>query len=195
MRPTQAGLSDEKIDMLQNFLDTVPNAMHFEHLDGFFCALISGPEQISSSEYLPYIFGGALPKFQSKEQGDTIMDALAEHWKHIDASLAKGTIYYPFLYADKDGKCSANDWADAFMLGVQLREASWGDLLEDSSEDALLLQIAALRNELSDKMQEKPTLIDSDGRENLVKKLVLSLQLIYQHYAASRAKSKVAPQH
>jgi uncharacterized protein len=196
MRPKPPGLSDEKIDIVQNFLDTIPNAMNFEHLDGFFCALISGPEPVPSNEYLPFIFGGEMPKFQSKEQAEEIMSLLAEHWKHIDDSLAKGTVYYPFLYADQDDKCSANQWADAFMLGVQLREASWAELLQDTSEDALLAQVIALRNELTDMNQGKPdAIIDSEQRENLVKRLVVSLQVIYQRYAEQRAKHTPQPLH
>ncbi len=195
MRPQPPGLSDEKIDMVQNFLDTIPNAMHFEHLDGFFCALISGPELVPSSEYLPFIFGGEMPRFQSVGQGEEIMRALEEHWKHIDDTLAKRTDYYPFLFADQDDKCSANDWADAFMLGVQLRKASWDDLLENTSEEGLLTQIIALRNELTEIIDGKSELISGDERESMVKQLVVNLQEIYQHYAEQRGKNKPPPQH
>jgi uncharacterized protein len=196
MRPKPPGLSDEEIDVVQNFLDTIPNAMNFEHLDGFFCALISGPEPVPSNEYLSYIFGGELPRFQSTQQAEEIMSLLAKHWKHVDDSLAKETVYYPFLYADKDGKCSANQWADAFMLGVQLREASWAELLEDTREDALLAQIIALRNELTDVSQGNPDgVIDSEQREELVKRLVVSLQVIYQRYAEQRARHTAQPLH
>lgn len=183
MRPKQDGLSDEKIDMLQNFLDTLPNAMHFEHLDGFFCALICSPDPVPFSEFLPYIFGGSMPSFESDSQAKEIMDALAVHWKHIADSFAnEGIVYYPFLYADKDGNCSANDWADAFMLGVQLRKEAWADLLEDKREDPLLTQILALRAELSDVKAGKGNTISGNEREELVKKMVLSVQLIYNHY-------------
>ena len=36
MLPAHGGLDDKKIESLQNYLDTLPNAMHFEHIDGFF---------------------------------------------------------------------------------------------------------------------------------------------------------------
>ncbi len=196
MRPQPPGLSDEKIDIVQDFLDTIPNAMNFEHLDGFFCALIVGPEPVPSTEYLPFIFGGEMPMFKSKEQAEQIMSLLAEHWKHIDDTLAKGTVYYPFLYADQDDKCSANQWADAFMLGVQLREVGWAALLQDSSEDALLAQVIALRNELANINQGKTEeIISSDLREDLVKRLVLGLQVMYQHFAEQRAKHTPPPLH
>ena len=195
MRPKQPGLSDEAIDMVQNYLDTIPNAMNFEHIDGFFCALICGPEPVPAHEYLPYIFGGEMPRFSSQKQANDIMAALSEHWDHIDKCLQKGTVYYPFLYADKDDKCSANDWADAFMLGVQLREAGWADLINDSIEDPLLDQIIALRNEISDLREGKGHTISGQDRENMVKGIVLKLQLMYNHYADQRAKNQPAPQH
>ena len=191
MQPTQTGLSDQKIDLVQNYLDTIPNAMHFEHVDGFFCALICGPEPVPAFEYLPYIFGRAMPKFETKEQADAVMAALSEHWSHIEDALGKGTVYYPFLFADQDDNCSANDWADAFMLGVQLREPLWEDLLKSQSDEQLLSEIIDLRNELTNLREGKGYTISSDDREQKVKGLVLKLQLIYNHYADQREKNQL----
>lgn len=186
LRPVPEGLSDQKIEQLESFLDSLPRAMNFEHLDGFFCALICGPEPVPMSEFLPPIFGGQMPHFNSKEQSDEILSILAEHWKHIVSKLSEGTPYYPFLYSDQDMKCSANDWADAFLLGVQLRKDGWAELLDDQSEQSLLKGILMLREELSEIAQGKPESIPGDVREEIVENLVANLKRIYDHFSAKR---------
>lgn len=180
------GVEDKKIDKVQEFLDKTPKAMNFEHLDGFFTAMICGPEAIPLSEFLPYIFGGQMPQFESKEQADEIMGILLEHWNFIADALAGGISYYPFLYADKDDKCAANDWADGFMLGVQLRESAWSDLLNEKSETPLLYEIIELRNEIADLREGRGHTIDSQERDDMIGKIIGKLQLIFNHYADLR---------
>ena len=47
---------DKLADVLKRFGDK--RAMNLEMLDGFFAALICGPENVPPSEYLPEIWGG-----------------------------------------------------------------------------------------------------------------------------------------
>lgn len=179
----QEGLTDKQVDTLQEFLDTLPQAMNFEHVDGFFCALICGPEPVPMTEFLPYVLGGPKPDFKSEEQANEIVGLLAEHWKHIAGKMSEGKPYYPFLYADKDDKCSANDWADAFMLGVQLRQDGWSELLADESEHALLKEIRTLRAELSELVDGKPHTIPGDERNLMVDAIVANMTRIYDHFS------------
>ncbi len=104
-KETTPTLSDKQLDALEHYLDSraAQNAMHMEVLDGFLCALITGPVPVRPEEYLPYIFGGKMPEFSSQEQSDEIMGALAQHWSYIESVLKRGNEYYPFLYADPSG--------------------------------------------------------------------------------------------
>ena len=47
-------LSDSELDQLADFLESLPSpeAMNIERLDGFFCALVVGPELVMPGEYL-----------------------------------------------------------------------------------------------------------------------------------------------
>lgn len=195
MLPLPTGLSNEKIDLVQEYLDLVPNAMHFEHVDGFFCALICGPDAVPPSEFLPYIFGGQMPRFQSQEQADAVMNALTEHWQHIAETMNDEKPYYPFLFADHEEKCAANDWADAFMLGIQLRQEQWKDLLEDESDEPLLRQIVMLRNELHESEDGKTLTIPGDERELMVETIVANLNKIFDHYAEQREEQEPQQTH
>ncbi len=195
MLPAHGGLDDKKIESLQNYLDTLPNAMHFEHIDGFFCALICSPSAVSPGEFLPYIFGGQMPNFPTQKEADAVMGALTEHWQHVAETLDEGKPYYPFLFSDYDDKISGNDWADAFMLGVQLRQNDWDDLLVDVSEHALLKEIIKLRNEIIESPDGKSLTIPGDERELMIETLVSNLNRIYDHYAQQREQSEPEPTH
>jgi uncharacterized protein len=55
-------LTDAELDRLGNFLKSCKGgrAMNVEGLDGFFAALIAGPESVMPSEYYPEVFGGEM---------------------------------------------------------------------------------------------------------------------------------------
>jgi len=185
------GVADAKFDRLEQFLDSQPNAMHLEHMDGFFCALIIGPEPVPMSEFLPYIFGSGTPNFESEAQAQEVVAILSEHWKYIADKFHEGSSYYPFLYADQDDKLSGNDWADAFMLGVQLRREAWQELLDDQSDLALLKPVVMLREELADVIAGKGQTIPGDVREELFSQLIGNLQHIYnRHYGAAEEEAE-----
>jgi uncharacterized protein len=50
-------LTDDEFANLDEFLRNIKNcrAMSLEEMDGFFAALICGPEMVSPGEHLPYV--------------------------------------------------------------------------------------------------------------------------------------------
>jgi yecA family protein len=55
-------LTDAELDRLADFLKSCKGgrAMNVEQLDGFFAALIAGPETVMPSEYYSEVFGGRM---------------------------------------------------------------------------------------------------------------------------------------
>jgi yecA family protein len=55
--PQEVGLTDAEPDRLAEFLSNSKGgqAMNIEQLDGFFAALIAGPDVVPPSEYLPEV--------------------------------------------------------------------------------------------------------------------------------------------
>jgi uncharacterized protein len=55
-------LTDAELDCLVEFLEGCKGgkAMNLEELDGFFAALIAGPEPVMPSEYSREVFGGEM---------------------------------------------------------------------------------------------------------------------------------------
>src|ERR1019366_1452428 len=60
--PQHDPLTDAELDRLGDFLKSCKGgrAMNVEALDGFFAALIVGPEIVMPSEYYPEVFGGEM---------------------------------------------------------------------------------------------------------------------------------------
>jgi uncharacterized protein len=69
-------LTGDEFDRLAGFLDAIRTpAMNIETLDGFFAALICGPDQVLPGEYLPEIWGKDF-SFDSDEQATGILELL-----------------------------------------------------------------------------------------------------------------------
>ena len=186
-------LSNQQLDALEHYLDShaAQNAMHMEGLDGFLCALITSPSPVNAEEYLPVIFGGKMPEFKSQEESDQIMGALAQHWEHIDSVLKRNDEYYPFLYADPDGKCSANEWAYGFILGMDMRRDSWKEMVEDGkqNQEGLLTPVLTLYSEYIPEISGCQP-IPAEEREELVTKMISNLPRIYEHFEEEREKNR-----
>src|SRR3954468_15194894 len=91
------------------------HAMNLEQLDGFFAALICGPDRVHPSEYLPEIWGGSEmadeEAFSSRQQLKDFLDLVMRHWNAIAETLQSGDVHLPLLLEDEHGITHANDWA------------------------------------------------------------------------------------
>jgi uncharacterized protein len=111
---TQQPLSDDELDRLGQFLGEIGvPAMNMESLDGYFAALICGPDMVLPSEYLPAIWGEDF-RFDSNKQATEILGLLMRHWGTISSELfrtLKGpNVYMPVLLEDDEGIAQGNDW-------------------------------------------------------------------------------------
>ncbi len=57
MRSLNEPLTEAELDRLQQFLENCAGGMNIEEMDGFFAALVAGPEVVMPSEYLSQVFG------------------------------------------------------------------------------------------------------------------------------------------
>ena len=101
-------LTDAELDRLGDFLKGCKGgkAMNVEALDGFFAALIAGPETVMPSEYYPEVFGGEMPdacEFRSLDEANEILGLMMRYWNTIAGTLFKGEVYVPLLLEDENG--------------------------------------------------------------------------------------------
>jgi uncharacterized protein len=139
MRALDEPLSDPELDELEGFLasDLVPqDCMDLEMLDGFLTAIVSGPENVQPSEWLPQVWSegsrSSNPAFASSEQAQRIMGLMLRHMVGVQRTLGESpTRFKPLLYMpDEKARTDktppeASAWCEGYMAGVKLRDDEW----------------------------------------------------------------------
>lgn len=125
-------LTDAELDRLGDFLEGCKSgkAMNLEELDGFFAALIAGPETVMPSEYNRELFGGEVPDFSSLDEARDILGLLMRHWNTIAGKLLMGEAYVPLLLEDENGVAYGNDWAHGFIRSMKMQHEGWAELVK-----------------------------------------------------------------
>lgn len=113
---------------------------NLSEFDGFVTALVSGPELIVPSEWLPVVWGGAenAPRLDSPEEFGQMFELMVRHLNTTAVTLIENPgAYEPcFMESVVRGKTwiVVEDWCIGYMKGVMMCEKSWGkngaDLVE-----------------------------------------------------------------
>jgi uncharacterized protein len=190
-------LSDDELERLGEFLhDIRARARNTESLDGYFAALICGPDIVLPSEYLPGIWGEDF-SFESDNQATEIVGLLMRHWNTISAELLRTLkephVYLPVLLEDDDGIAHGNDWARSFMRGVQARPGSWRQLINSTEHGGPLLPIMLLAHEHDPDPAMRPKPVAPDKREELLAMMIAALTKIYRYFEPHRRSPARSP--
>ena len=156
-------LTDAELDRLGDFLKscTGGRAMNVEALDGFFAALITGPETVMPGEYYSEVFGGEMSdacEFGSLDEANEILGLMMRHWNEIAGTLNKDEVYVPLLLQDENGVAHGNDWARGFMRGMGMRHDRWAELMDDEEHGGCLVPMMMLFHEHDKDPEMRPNL-------------------------------------
>ena len=206
LRALDEPLSDAELDELEGFLasDAVPqDCMDLEMLDGFLAAIVSGPEAIQPSEWLPQVWsdGGrtATPAYSSNDQAQRIMGLILRHMVGIQRTLGESpTRFKPLLYLPDEKTRSdkargekdktppeASAWCEGYMAGVKLRDEEWQPLYDAQDARDWIFPIEALA--FGDHDDDFTEWIDSDEkRQGLIEELPVAAVLIYRFWQERR---------
>jgi len=180
-------LTDAELDRLGNFLKSCKGgrAMNVEALDGFFAALIAGPESVMPSEYYPEVFGGEMSdacEFRSLEEANEIMGLMMRHWNAIASALNKHEGYVPLLLEDESGMAHGNDWARGFMRGMHMRHDGWAELVNDDEHGGCLIPMMMLYHEHDEDPEMRPEPISREQREDVIVHMAAGLVQAYRYF-------------
>ena len=94
----------------------------------------------------------------------------------------------PLLLDDKDGVAHANDWANGFMRGMEMRRAGWASLMDNEEHAGSLVPILALANEHHPDPEMRPYKepISAEMRERLIVSAAAGVMAIYDYFEAER---------
>ena len=115
------------LDALDDYLmsDHAPDdSMGLSDLDGFLTGVVIGPELIPPSEWLPVIWGGEEPEFETGVEMRTVLGTIMGRFisEPIDCD--------PILWEGPESEVIASDWAGGFLDAVALRPTAWEPLIE-----------------------------------------------------------------
>ena len=182
-------LTNAELDHLSEILERLGNdhSMNLEQLDGFFAALICGPELVPPSKYLPKICGSPT-FFEDTPSAHEFFSLIMRHWNAVADTLNSGEVYLPLLLEDESGIALGNDWANGFLRGMELGKDDWDLMLDDEDHGGSLFAIFALANENNPDPEMRPYKdpISADLRETLIAGVAAGTMQIYRYFKAQR---------
>ncbi len=193
-----APITDEEVQELENFLfgDTVPEeCMTLSEIDGFLTALAAGPVLIPPSEWLPVVWQGDGPVFETPQELERVLALILALNARIVETLGKGEIAPMFnIEMDEDDNelMTPDGWCWGFMQGVMLREEAWQPLID--SEDRELLDPIAMIAGGGREMPEFAEIQDSpDDYEEFLDLISGSALDIYDYWVEAGGKRGSVP--
>ena len=134
-------LSDREIEQLEQFLlddDDLDEPMDVSTLDGYLCAVLSGPKLIMPSEWMCWVWdmerGEQAPKFRNEKQAQRILSLLMRHANDIAGTLTYSPEDYEPLFYEREtdeGTVSIIDeWCVGYVKGISLDTAGWQPMLD-----------------------------------------------------------------
>ena len=175
-------------------------AMGLDEIQGFLCAVISGPQQVSAALWLPAVLGN--PDYANADQAQAVKDLLVRFHAEIVADLAAGESLGLVLNltepsnAAADGKYDYSAWCQAYLDGVEFSAAPWTEAGDENEINELLIAISLLAGDIDAKAlkQIKPREMAElliECREDLP---MLAVE-IYKYFQSLRDRPTVTTKH
>jgi uncharacterized protein len=140
------------LDALDDYLmsDHAPDdSMGLSDLDGFLTGVVVGPELILPSEWLPIIWGGAEPEFETEDEMRIVLGTIMGRYNEIAACFNSDPDEFdPIFWEGPDGEVIASDWAGGFLDAVALRPLAWKPLIEDDRAGILMAPLFLLNGDI-----------------------------------------------
>jgi yecA family protein len=143
------------------------NTFSYDELLGYMFGLAMTPDILVPSEWMPIIFGGDLPAFDSTEQMQTMTDNLIQVYNSLIDDFHNYKLNFPFnIEKLKDSQFEAlYEWISGFEEAISLREELWDPEeypeLSDKKKEALYHSLMTIQGlvdpvEVMDYFEELP---------------------------------------
>lgn len=133
-------LTDQELEELEEFLlnridadvDTIDmdeGIFDISTLDGFFTAIVSGPELIQPSRWMPALWGDFEPEWETEKDFELIVSLLMRHMNSIASHLMNEPESFEPLFMQREVEGNTyiivDEWCYGYMKGVDLALAQW----------------------------------------------------------------------
>ncbi|HMV54774.1 MAG TPA: UPF0149 family protein [Rhodocyclaceae bacterium] len=115
-------------------------AMSVVELQGLFCAIASGPENVEEETWLPFALGEE-PQYETPEQEQRVAELMRRYYDDTVQALASGEPLRLVLANQSDEALqeSYEAWAGGYLDGMELSEDEWFDYAESDEEADFLV--------------------------------------------------------
>ncbi|MCW9087960.1 MAG: UPF0149 family protein, partial [Gammaproteobacteria bacterium] len=136
-------LSDQEIDELNRFLlERIPEeeanaavegvdegVLDISELDGFLTAIVSGPQPLKPSEWLPVLWGEYEPAWRSDAEAEATISLVLRHMNAIVNILIEVPEEFEPIVLEVEEEdatiTSVEEWCLGYMKGVSLAMGAW----------------------------------------------------------------------
>lgn len=145
-------LTEEEIEELDCLLldsSTGQNSMCISMLDGLLTAIVSGPNTIMPSTWLPWVWdivdGAEPPKFLTLKHGKRFHELVLRHMNTIQfILLGQADQFEPILMENQNTEKPIqilDEWCMGYMMGISLDIAGWRPLMMMKPDWFLVIQL------------------------------------------------------
>ncbi len=200
-------LSESLKRRLQKVLDLAPDkerVLTLTELEGFLHALAITPDFVSMNEWIPAIFDGEDPVFDSEEQMREFVETLLSAYNVYQRAYNSGKLKFPFNLEKLDQEMFQEiiQWCYGFLEAVAMREELWTlpsedpDGLSEEAKDFItsLFLVFAFGDPIEFiHLQKQEGLTDNEIEEKMTKMLIALPEAIdiLQEYAKTLWGQKV----
>ncbi|AXE31287.1 YecA family protein [Chromobacterium phragmitis] len=143
-----------RLETLLTPLSASGSTMRPDEVQGFFAALVSGPDAVDADFWLPEVLGDA-PAFENPSDESELKALLQKLFDSIRDTLAAGEELDLILYAEEDseeeGEPDFWPWSNAYLYALDLVDTDWFEVAEeDEGFETLMMPMLVLGGAFED---------------------------------------------
>jgi uncharacterized protein len=189
-------LNEDEFEWLDNLLlDRVPEddvdpdkddegILNLSELDGFLTAIVSNPESIMPSQWMPTIWGDFEPDWEQSEDFQQAFELILRHMNIITLSLTTHTEpFEPLFHVTERGDGTdvmiVDEWCAGYLRGIKLDPDAWNTGGHDIEDKLQLI------HEFGDDENFDP-FAQVDRSDEMVEKIEYAIVSIHQYFFDQR---------
>ncbi len=141
-----ASLTESDLDRLEEYLNAperIDSTIPLDMAQGLIAAIASGPSKVPPEAWISEVLGEA-HEFASDEEARDITSLLVRFAEDTARQLNEGEGFDFILYGEDEDLA---DWAEGYLIGVDLAEPRWDEIADEEDLDNILYPFLALTGE------------------------------------------------
>ena len=189
-------LNEEEMERLDNFLlDRIDDetdtegkdegVLNVSELDGLFTAIVSGPELVQPSQWLPAVWGDFEPIWESEKDFEDIFTLMMRQMNGISSTLMEQPETFEPIFMERQIKGKTytivDEWCEGYRRGVTLTKNLWSAGGDEIAELLVpILSFTATTNWLAHNLND-------EGEVEIIQKtIVLNTRDIHAYWLERR---------